>query len=82
MAIAAGRAHEEESQPSDKIEAAITSPSRAMALQQGRLVLVAEDNDINQKVIQQQLALLGYAADIVGDGREALEHWKLSLIHI
>ncbi|CAH1209025.1 Histidine kinase [Candidatus Nitrotoga sp. BS] len=76
VAIAAGRAHEEESQPSDKIEAAISSPSHAMALQQGRLVLVAEDNDINQKVIQQQLALLGYAADIVGDGREALEHWK------
>ncbi|MFZ1546616.1 MAG: ATP-binding protein [Candidatus Nitrotoga sp.] len=76
VAIAAGRAHEEESQSSGKIEAAITSPSREMALQQGRLVLVAEDNEINQKVIQQQLALLGYAADIVGDGREALKHWE------
>lgn len=78
VAIVAGRAHVEESQPSGKIEAAITSPSREMALQQGRLVLVAEDNEINQKVIQQQLALLGYAADIVGDGREALKHWESS----
>ena len=76
VAIAAGRAHEKEFQLSGEIEEAITYPSRAMALQQGRLVLVAEDNDINQKVIQQQLALLGYAADVVGDGREALKHWE------
>jgi|GEM_PF-665980 len=76
VAIAAGREHEEASQPSGKIETAITAPTREMALQQGRLVLVAEDNEINQKVIKQQLALLGYAADIVGDGREALKHWE------
>ncbi|MDO9100920.1 MAG: ATP-binding protein [Candidatus Nitrotoga sp.] len=77
VAIAAGRAYEkEESLFSDKIEMMITPPSRAMALQQGRLVLVAEDNEINQKVIRQQLALLGYAADIAGDGREALKRWE------
>ncbi|MFZ1319726.1 MAG: ATP-binding protein, partial [Candidatus Nitrotoga sp.] len=70
VAIAAGRAYEkEESLFSDKTEMMVTPPSRAMALQQGRLVLVAEDNEINQKVIRQQLALLGYAADIAGDGR-------------
>ncbi len=40
---------------------------------QGRLILVAEDNEINQKVLRKQLALLGYAAQIVGTGREALE---------
>ena len=77
VAIAAGRAHEEEESPlPGKLETTITSPSRAMALQQGRLVLVAEDNEINQKVIRQQLALLGYAADIAGDGREALKRWE------
>ncbi|MFZ1810051.1 MAG: ATP-binding protein [Candidatus Nitrotoga sp.] len=77
VAIAAGRAYEkEESLFSDKTEMMVTPPSRAMALQQGRLVLVAEDNEINQKVIRQQLALLGYAADIAGDGREALKRWE------
>ena len=77
VAIAAGRAHEEEESPlPGKLETMITPPSRAMALQQGRLVLVAEDNEINQKVIRQQLALLGYAADIAGDGREALKRWE------
>ncbi|WP_239288760.1 PAS domain S-box protein, partial [Candidatus Nitrotoga sp. 1052] len=76
VAIAAGRAHEEDESPlPGKIETMIIPPSRAMALQQGRLVLVAEDNEINQKVIRQQLALLGYAADIAGDGREALKRW-------
>ncbi len=77
VAIAAGRAHEEEESPlPGKFETTITPPSRAMALQQGRLILVAEDNEINQKVIRQQLALLGYAADIAGDGREALKRWE------
>ena len=75
VAIAAGRLIEaEEAQPA-KIEA-IIAPSREQALGQGRLILVAEDNDINQKVIRQQLALLGYAADIASNGREALKRWE------
>ncbi|MCX7184950.1 MAG: PAS domain S-box protein [Nitrosospira sp.] len=74
VAIAAGRAHEEEE--TLLIKAGVTPPSREQALQEGRLLLVAEDNEINQKVIRQQLALLGYAADIAGDGREALKRWE------
>ena len=50
--------------------------SRVAALQQGRLILVAEDNEINQKVILLQLDLLGSTADIAGDGREALKCWQ------
>lgn len=42
----------------------------------GRLVLVAEDNDINQKVIAQQLALLGLSSEVVADGRVALDRWQ------
>ncbi len=41
--------------------------------EEGRLILVAEDNEINQKVIRKQLALLGFATHIVTDGREALD---------
>ncbi|MEO8280797.1 MAG: PAS domain-containing protein, partial [Ideonella sp.] len=40
------------------------------------LILVAEDNEINQKVITKQLALLGYRAEIVGNGIEALAQWR------
>ncbi len=43
---------------------------------QRRRILVAEDNEINQLVIQHQLQLLGYAADVADNGREALRRWE------
>jgi CheY-like chemotaxis protein/HPt (histidine-containing phosphotransfer) domain-containing protein/two-component sensor histidine kinase len=77
VAIAAGRAQEEKEMPlPGKAETAFIAPLRADAVRQGRLILVAEDNTTNQKVILQQLALLGFAADVAGDGREALERWR------
>ena len=78
VAIAAGRAQEREAPPPRPVEGvdAIKAPSREQARQQGRLILVAEDNETNQKVIQHQLGLLGFAADLAGDGREALERWE------
>ncbi len=80
MAIAAGRIEvgEEKEPLADVLKSEPVSVSREEALRQGKLILVAEDNEINQKVIRQQLNLLGYAADIANDGREALQRLQLS----
>ncbi|MBP9928380.1 MAG: PAS domain-containing protein [Rhodoferax sp.] len=40
------------------------------------LILVAEDNAINQQVLAKQLAVLGYRAQMVGNGVEALACWR------
>ena len=48
-------------------------PARHEAIEQGRLLLVAEDNETNQKVITRQLAMLGYATDVVNNGVQAIE---------
>ncbi|PWC84033.1 histidine kinase [Azospirillum sp. TSH100] len=40
---------------------------------QGRLILVAEDNAVNRKVLLMQLQALGYAAEMAPGGAEALE---------
>ncbi len=49
---------------------------RASAQASGRLVLVAEDDLVNQKVAVHQLRLLGVFADIAADGQEALALWR------
>jgi PAS domain S-box-containing protein len=49
-------------------------PSQADALRDGRLILVAEDNETNQKVIVRQLALLGFVAHVAANGKLALEY--------
>ena len=51
-------------------------PSIAEARAQGSLILVAEDDSINQKVILQQLALLGHRAEVAENGAEALRMWR------
>jgi PAS domain S-box-containing protein len=57
------------------VASAAQAVSVAEARAAGRLILVAEDDEINRKVIVQQLALLGYAAELAAHGREALELW-------
>jgi PAS domain S-box-containing protein len=77
VAIAAGRAVEEEQLllPGQH-EAAFNAPPRDAAVCSGHLILVAEDNQTNQKVILRQLALLGFAADVADNGRVALTRWR------
>jgi PAS domain S-box-containing protein len=55
-----------------KLESGLAAPDRERAIASGRLVLVAEDHPVNQELIRHQLALLGFACDVVNDGAEAL----------
>ena len=48
------------------------APSQEEAMAQGRLILVAEDNPVNRKVLLMQLQALGYAAEMAPGGAEAL----------
>jgi CheY-like chemotaxis protein len=53
-------------------ERGAAAPDRERAMASGRLILVAEDHPVNQELIRHQLALLGFACDVVDDGVEAL----------
>jgi two-component system, sensor histidine kinase and response regulator len=57
-----------------------TAPETAAALAPAAvhagLILVAEDNPINQRVIQAQLKMLGFQAELADDGRQALDRLR------
>ena len=79
VAVTAGRSAPEifhESAGEEDLIGDEVAPTITEARAQGRLILVAEDDDINQKVILQQLGLLGYAAKVAGNGTEALRLWR------
>lgn len=51
----------------------VPAPPPRILGKNGMRVLVAEDNSINQKVVQAHLQALGYEVDLVGDGIAALD---------
>jgi signal transduction histidine kinase/CheY-like chemotaxis protein/HPt (histidine-containing phosphotransfer) domain-containing protein len=77
VAIAAGRGSSKVESRSDQHRTITTPPpAREDAIRQRRLILVAEDNEVNDQVIRLQLNLLGYAADVAANGRDALQRWQ------
>jgi CheY-like chemotaxis protein/HPt (histidine-containing phosphotransfer) domain-containing protein len=77
VAVAAGRASPEvplRELPRVAAPVPVISPEEAEAA--GRLILVAEDNATNQKVLLHQLRLLGHVAEMTNDGGEALARWR------
>lgn len=76
VAAASGRIPleaEQSAQPAETRRVPMTA-EEAEAL--GHLILIAEDNPTNQKVLLYQLSALGYAAEVAEDGRMALEKWR------
>jgi PAS domain S-box-containing protein len=63
-------------QPSEGAPPAAAKGVRRRRLPEGRQILVAEDNETNRKVIQQQLYLAGFDAEIAEDGQQALDLWR------
>jgi len=51
-------------------------PTVKQAVQNRCLILLAEDNETNRDVMQEQLHLLGYACEVAHDGVIALKMWR------
>ena len=77
VAVAAGRRSPEVRQVVEAVDiGAVAAPPVAEAEAKGQLILVAEDNAINQRVMRLHLERLGYAAEFAADGEAANELWK------
>jgi PAS domain S-box-containing protein len=77
VAVAAGRRSPEIRQVEEMVDiGAAVAPPIEEAEAKGQLILVAEDNAINQRVMRLHLDRLGYAAEFVADGEAAIELWN------
>jgi PAS domain S-box-containing protein len=62
--------------PERRSKVRATAPTVEEAVQAQQLILLAEDNATNRKVMQQQLGLLGYSCEVAEDGAVALHLWQ------
>ncbi|HJW08761.1 MAG TPA: ATP-binding protein, partial [Holophagaceae bacterium] len=51
------------------------APTVEEAVQEGRLILLAEDHPTNRLVLQHQIRRAGYASEVASDGEQALGRW-------
>jgi signal transduction histidine kinase/DNA-binding response OmpR family regulator len=54
----------------------LPAPSVEEAVRTRQLILLAEDNETNRDVMQEQLRLLGYTCEAAQDGAMALQMWQ------
>ena len=80
IAASCGRAAPDERISTELEGCPVDIPGIEQAEARLQLILVAEDNIINQEVIERQLNLLGYTALVANNGREALELLKIHKI--
>jgi CheY-like chemotaxis protein/HPt (histidine-containing phosphotransfer) domain-containing protein len=79
IARSSGREARRDKQQLRKVHHAIARPKALSvedALARGSLILLAEDNETNRDVMQEQLRLLGYTCETANDGAIALEMWQ------
>ena len=76
--IAAALALEDVPTPPSNMSEAVFEPlPHPQPARNGGLILVAEDNETNQDLIRLQLALLGFDAEVAGNGYLALQRWQV-----
>ena len=79
VAIAAGRLQpdSEQQRATPDLQPWRARPTTVeQARARGRLLLIAEDDEVNQLVILRQIEMLGYAAEIAADGQAAFDMWR------
>ena len=78
IAAASGRLPLTEGRDQIALQQAQNGPSLSIdeAVASRQLILLAEDNEINREVIQEQLRILGYVAEMAEDGEIALRMWE------
>ncbi len=76
IALASGRliVTDNLNSPNCKTSQPVTTVEQAFAA--GQLILLAEDNETNREVMQEQLRILGYASEAASDSVAALKMWR------